>query len=99
MTTTQPVPTAALGPATPPSDVPLVTVRRLPPSQRPPRAARMGPPHWALPLATTKHPAKKKEPPAVPPIPKTSGGQRKTKTRTEEPRDLVTLLRKNPESR
>ena len=59
-TTTPPVPTASFGPAAPPTDVPLAPVRRLPPSQRPPRAARAGPPHWAIPLATSRHPVSKR---------------------------------------
>ena len=48
-TITQPPPAASFRPAAPPTDVPLSPVRRLPPSQRPPRAARVGPPHWAIP--------------------------------------------------
>ena len=87
----RPVPSVSTGPAAPPTDVPLVPVRRLPPSQRPPRAARAGPPHWAIPLATSRHPVKKKKPPEVIPPPRAPGGQRRMEARTEEPGDLVTL--------
>ena len=52
-------------PVAPPTDVPATSVRRLPPSQRPPRPARAGPPHWAIPLATSRHPIKRKKPPVV----------------------------------
>ena len=45
----QPAPAAPFRPTSSPTDVPLVPVRRLPPSQRPPRAARAWPPHWAIP--------------------------------------------------
>ena len=44
--------------APPPTDAPTTAVRRLPPSQRPPRAGRAGPPHWAIPLTTSRYPAR-----------------------------------------
>ena len=96
-TAPEPTPTApsttasSIRPAAPPIDVPLTTVRRLPPSQRPPRAARVGPPHWAIPLVTSTHPAKKKKIPAVTPPFGAPGGQRRMRARTEPLRDLVTL--------
>ena len=49
----------------PPSDVPTASVQRLPPSQRPPRPAKTGPPHWAIPMATSRHLIKRKKPPVV----------------------------------
>ena len=88
--TAGPVPSVSNRPAAPPTDVPLVPMRRLPPSQRPPRAARTGPPHWAIPLATSRHPVKKKKPPVVIPPSKAPGGQKRTEARTEEPGDFVT---------
>ena len=54
--------TASLRPMAPPTDVPAASIQRLPPSQRPPRPARAGPPHWAIPLATSRHPVKRKKP-------------------------------------
>ena len=42
-------PAVPIRPAPPPTDVPPTIVRRLPPSQRPPRAGRAGPPHWPYP--------------------------------------------------
>ena len=89
--TAQSAPAATIRPAAPTPDMPLTTVRRLPPSQRPPRAARVGPPHWAIPLATSRHPAKKKKIPAVTPPFGAPGGQRRMRARTEPLRDLVTL--------
>ena len=88
---TQIAPAAPIRPVAPPTDVPLTVVRRLPPSQRPPRADRTGPPYWAIPLATSKHPAQKKRLSVAMPPPKAPGRQRRTETRTEETGDLVTL--------
>ena len=90
-TTTQTGPTTTARAVKPPTDVPTISVRRLPPSQRPPRAVRVGPPHWAIPLATSKHVMKKKKPPAVSLPPNLLEGQRRREMRVEEPRDLVTL--------
>ena len=42
-------------PDPPPTDVPPTIIRRLPPSQRPPRATRVGPPHWAIPLVASRY--------------------------------------------
>ena len=78
-TITQPVSTVTFRPAAPPTDVPVTSVRRLPPSQRPYKAARAGPPHWAIPLATSRHPVKKKKPPVVILPPRPPGGQRRPK--------------------
>ena len=75
----------------PPVDVPAVSVRRLPPSQRPPRPARTGPPHWAIPNATSKHSAKRKKPPVITQPARPARGQRRTEDKHVEPRDLVTL--------
>ena len=73
-------PVVTTRPAPPPTDVPLTTVRRLPPSQRPPRAARVDPPHWAIPTATSRHSAKQKKTPAATLLlraPEAKGGQRR----------------------
>ena len=78
-------------PVAPPTDVPATSVQRPPPSQRPPRPARTGPPHWAIPLATSKHPVKRKKPPLVILPPRLPRGQRRMEVRPRDPGDLVTL--------
>ena len=75
----------------PPTDVPVTSVRRPPPSQRPPRPARTGPPHWAIPLATSKHTVKRKKPPVVILPPRPPRGQRRMEMRPRDLGDLVTL--------
>ena len=65
-------------PASPLTDVPVTTVRRLPPSQRPPRAGRVKPPYWAVPPVASRHPARpRRVAPSTTP-PKASNDQRRT---------------------
>ena len=91
--TTQPGPATAIRnrPVAPPTDVPVTSIWRLPPSQRPPRAARAGPPHWAIPLAASRHPVKRKKPPAVVLPSRPPRGQRRIEAEPRDPGDLVTL--------
>ena len=44
--------------APPPTDVPVTAVRRLPPSQRPPRTGKARPPYWAVPPTASRLPAR-----------------------------------------
>ena len=83
--------TASHRPVAPPTDVPATSVQRLPPSQRPLRQARAGPPHWAIPLATSKHPIKRKKPPVVIQPLRPPRGQRRMEMKPRDPGDLVTL--------
>ena len=73
-------PAAPTRPAPPPTDVPPTIVRMLPPSQRPPR-------HWAIPLAASRYPARRKSTSAGTPPLKVPGGQKRMEARIEPPGD------------
>ena len=75
----------------PPTDVPTASVQRPPPSRRPPRPLKTGPPHWAIPMATSRHPIKRKKPPTVIQPTRPARGQRRTEDKPGSPGDLVTL--------
>ena len=75
----------------PTGDVPAVSVRRLPPLQRPPRPVKTGLPYWAIRNATSKLLAKRKKPPAVVQPARPARSQRRMEDKPEELRDLVTL--------
>ena len=91
--TAQPDPTTTISQRSvaPPTDVPATSVQRLPPSQRPLRPARAGPPHWVIQLATSRHPVKRKKPLAVILPPRPPRSQRRMEARPRDPGDMVTL--------
>ena len=75
----------------PPTNVPTSSMQRPPPSLRPPRPAKVGPPHWAIPMATSRHPVKRKKPPVVIQPPRPPRGQRRMEMKPRDPGDLVTF--------
>ena len=70
-------------PASQPTDVPVTAVRRLPPSQRPPRTGKARPPYWAVPPTASRRPARQKRAASSTTPPRVLVDQRRTDSRTE----------------
>ena len=51
----------------------------------------MGPLHWAIPIAASRYPTKRKKPPTIIQPARLARGQRMTGDKPEDPGDLVTL--------